>query len=51
MTRAEGGRGDERRKRRSARAPAAAEALQRGEVILLRDFDDREGETDLVMGA
>jgi 3,4-dihydroxy 2-butanone 4-phosphate synthase len=39
------------RKRQTARASAAAEALKRGEVVLLRDFDDREGETDLVIGA
>jgi 3,4-dihydroxy 2-butanone 4-phosphate synthase len=39
------------RERRAARASAAAEALKRGEVVLLYDFDDREGETDLVIGA
>ena len=39
------------RKRRTANASAAAEALKRGEVVLLYDFDDREGETDLVIGA
>ncbi len=39
------------RERRAARASSAAEALKRGEVVLLYDFDDREGETDLVIGA
>jgi len=39
------------RERGAARASAAAEALKRGEVVLLYDFDDREGETDLVIGA
>lgn len=37
--------------RGATRASAAAEALKRGDVVLLRDFDDREGETDLVIGA
>jgi hypothetical protein len=43
MTRTGGGRVDERRKRRAAMALVAADALKRGEVALLRDFDDREG--------
>ncbi|HOO53200.1 MAG TPA: 3,4-dihydroxy-2-butanone-4-phosphate synthase [Methanothrix sp.] len=51
MTRTECGRDDERRKRRAVKASMAAEALKRGEVVLLYDFDDRERETDLVIGA
>ena len=45
------GREDEAKEKRAAKASAAAEALKRGEVVLLYDFDDRERETDLVIGA
>jgi 3,4-dihydroxy 2-butanone 4-phosphate synthase len=45
------GRNDGVSEKEAANASAAAEALKRGEVVLLYDFDDREGETDLVIGA
>lgn len=51
MTRTDGKGTDERIEGRAARASAAAEALKRGKIVLLYDFDDREGETDLVIGA
>jgi len=51
MTRTDSRREDERIEGRVARASMAAEALKRGEVVLIYDFDDREGETDLVIGA
>lgn len=51
MKRGDGRRADEIEESGATRALAAAEALKRGEVILLYDFDDREGETDLVVAA
>jgi len=51
MKREVGRRADEKPEGGAARASAAAEALRRGEVILLYDFDDRERETDLVIAA
>jgi 3,4-dihydroxy 2-butanone 4-phosphate synthase len=51
MTETDGRRTDGAKERRAAKASAAAEALKRGKVVLLYDFDDREGETDLVIGA
>jgi 3,4-dihydroxy 2-butanone 4-phosphate synthase len=51
MTRTDGRREDGRIEGRAARASAAVEALKRGEIVLLYDFDDREGETDLIIGA
>lgn len=43
MTRTDSRREDERIEGRVARASMAAEALKRGEVVLIYDFDDREG--------
>ena len=51
MTGTDGRRTDGAKERRTAKASIAVEALKRGEVVLLYDFDDREGETDLVIGA
>lgn len=51
MMRTGGRREDGRIERRVASASVAAEALKRGEIVLIYDFDDREGETDLVIGA
>ncbi len=51
MTGFTGGSENGSRENRAARALAAAEALKRGEVVLLYDFDDRERETDLVIAA
>ncbi len=51
MTGTDGRRTDGAKVRRTAKASIAVEALKRGEVVLLYDFDDREGETDLVIGA
>jgi len=51
MTRTKRGGESEAREKRTVRALMAAEALKRGEVVLLYDFDDRERETDLVIAA